>query len=648
MSATKDKLAARRAKELLETGLRLLFVLLVLSVSNASADEPQMRMQLDNDQIYIGESATLRIVVSDANDPPEIDLSGLEKDFSVEFLGRNESRSQQIVISNGRPQVTNNIKFVYPYRLTPKRAGRLEIPSLTVDADGFRISARGTLLNVLEPQDQDLVLLKISSTPKTVYPLQNVTIRLQVFVKAIPDPEYTDRDPVSIATTRELTIPWFSSDAVPKSLQPAQSLQDVVSPLIENRPRYGFEINGLSQREGFFSTRTLTFCPRPEREMRTDKSGKETEYWVYSFDREFIPQEQGEFSFGPVICKGRFISAVEDGAADAERIYAVSPTYNLRVKDIPLEGRPDSYIGTFGKFDFKSKLSPVRSRVGDPMTLTLTLRGKGALKQAIPPDINKIPEVAANFKTYEATQDTTADTRKFTYSLRPTSTEVTSFPPVSIAYFDVDMEEYVIKTSDEIPIEISQAEALSTDEIMSAPNDPAANEGIETNAAGLFGNQTDPAKLRNQSVDVRNWMYAWAGLLGFWCAGSMLIRRLQRRHGDTSALRRRRAVSRARKALAGIDTDSGGTLIDGIRSSIVGLVADVVECNESGLATRDVTEHLRALQLDDDEIQPVTQFLESCDASRYGGGADSDKLKSAADQVLNGLIRAFTRRQLLK
>ncbi len=112
-------------------------------------------------------------------------------------------------------------------------------------------------------------------------------------------------------------------------------------------------------------------------------------------------------TFGPVTLKGTFAAGVDPvKGAIGKDIYAVAKALLVNIKDVPEEGRPENYIGAIGRFQFDADLAPRKAKTGDPMTLTLTLSGQGTLDSITAPDLSNIPQIADNFKIYEATEQT--------------------------------------------------------------------------------------------------------------------------------------------------------------------------------------------------------------------------------------------------
>ena len=84
----------------------------------------------------------------------------------------------------------------------------------TVTADGRTLVGRKLQVEVLDPADQDVVILTITADRTWVYPLRPLVVTLSVLVKEVPPPA-ADVDPVSVqkrARPPALSIPWATDD----------------------------------------------------------------------------------------------------------------------------------------------------------------------------------------------------------------------------------------------------------------------------------------------------------------------------------------------------------------------------------------------------------------------------------------------------
>jgi len=552
----------------------------------------------------------------------------------------------------------------------PKRSGELKIPAPTAEVMGNVLQGQALTLQVVAPEDQDLAILEVAVDKESVYPMQPFTVNVNVAIKAMPDP-LAERDPVAVLAALSdrgsspmsmffdrrgveppaLSFPWVDDGKLPTGLEPVQPVRRWLGNLL-NRRGEGFSINGLLEfRASLFEDSPNTFMPEVRKTRRNDKSGQSVDHWEYSFQRGFVAKQVGEYSFGPATLKARFITQVNTrGEAELERVYAIAKPVAVTVRDIPLDGRPASYNGAIGQFQIESQLAPTKAKVGDPMTLTLTVRGQGTLDALTAPRLEDISEVAGHFRIHEGTEESDDEMRRFTYSLRPLDAGIERFPPVEMSYFDVDREEYVTLKTAEIPVEVGIAEELSSTEIAMANASPSGTRDVEIQKGGLMANHT-LASLRDDSVDPYRWFAGLGSLAGVYVIVVLVTQKARRLMGDPDLVRRRTAATRARGRLreARRRHADAAEEADSLRAAIVGLMADVAGIDEAGLTTGDVRERLLEMGADKAIVERLTAWCEACDAGRYGASAGAVQgLEDEAETLLVDVIRTFKNKNLLK
>ncbi|MBI3271506.1 MAG: BatD family protein [Planctomycetes bacterium] len=636
---------ASRLAPVLSVARFALFVLLAAPAGFAQ-DGPQVVAQLERAQIYEGESVVYRVSIENTENPSAPDLSAFS-DFVVEPAGDKSLNSRSVTIVNGR--VAESVRFgrEFYFRLTPKAAGLLQVPPPLATIDGQVVKGRAFTLKVVPPQDQDLALLDLSTDREAVYPLQPFTLTLRILVKDLPD-SHADRDPVSVQSAPPaLHVPWV--DPVPDGLEPTSDWQHWLG-AYQSRGDAGFSVNelGSNQLLSFFENRATAFHPKPRRLRRPTRNGQEAGYWEYSFPRVFLGKKTGEYAFGPVTLKGTFGREIDRrGRLAGEEVYAVAKRLTVTVKDVPREGRPPTYTGAIGRFDWGAELSPRRARVGDPLTLTLTLKGQGTLGEVSAPDLKSMPDVADGFRVYEATEESKGGARCFTYSLRPLKAEVKAFPAVPLSYFDVEKERFVTVSTPPLPVEVSPSERMMDGEVVARPREagPVRKE-IEARKEGIFANVNDLDAVRDESVRPGPRIAVVAGFFFAYLAALVVARRLRRWAGDPALRRRRAAAGRARARLrdarARVEANALREGTQELRGALVGLVADVADVPEAGLTTRDVGARLAAWSVAEDVARRTGAFLDACDGARYGAGdAVARGLTDEAESLLDALLRTL-------
>ena len=631
--------------------LPMLLCWALLAACQATAQQPELIVEIEKQEIYEGESVLYRVTLNHVDQPVEPELPGFT-DFLVAKLGEQSLDSQQITIINGVRRVVVRRGRQYSYRLTPRRNGDLEIPAPTAVVGTEELRGRVVALRVIPPADQDVVLLEFSVDKDRVYPMQPFRLKLTLAVKDLPG-EFAARDPLTVQSDPPvMQATWLDDQQMPAGIRADRSWREVLEPLASRRGN-GVQINNIGNSSVFslFESRATGFHPTPRRTRRQSAADVDTGYWEYAFERTLIPERLGQYAFSPVSVKGTFVTGMRSQRPVGERVFAVSSALTVTVQDVPPEGRPESYIGAIGQFSVRSELSPHSARVGDPMTLTLVVSGEGALAEARPPAIAGMAGVEGAFRMYEATEESQPKARRFTYSLRPLDTKITEFPAIPVSFFDVEQERYVTLHTAPIPLEISAAEQLADTEIVSAagPEGITGATNLQLREGGIFANELEV--LGNDRVRPEIWLRLWLGLVAGFIAVSLVITRVRQIRLQPDRQRRKAAYSRARTELKEARTHAQlqehRAACECLSHAVTGLVADYTNDRQAGLAPRDVAERLAAIGVADEISQPVLDLLDQCDALRYGvAGEDVVRLVEDADALMESLVNALKRHRV--
>jgi hypothetical protein len=112
---------------------------------------------------------------------------------------------------------------------------------------------------------------------------------------------------------------------------------------------------------------------------------------------------------------------------------AAAEPITLTVKPIPVAGRPPSFSGAVGE-GFSIEVAANRSvvRVGDPISLTVALRGTGNLESLALPDLSLNEGFSSGdfqLPTEQPAGSWDGSVRQFQVTVRVRNTSVTQVPP---------------------------------------------------------------------------------------------------------------------------------------------------------------------------------------------------------------------------
>lgn len=631
-------------------------VLAVLGVvSVCLGQEPSIVSQVDREAAYIGDQIVYSVQVNNAGESSEPDLGDI--DFKVESLGSSQSSRMTSFQDGNRIRRSVQHSVIFQYRFSPTMAGTFTLPAPTVTVDGVEVSGKPITITVIGPEEQHYVILEASVDKQTVYPLQPFTVSLTVAVRQ-PQGPYASRSPLSIQPQQpvQLTVPWLSDEQISAALRPGETISDILQPIV-NRPIRrsvdGMHINDVSVESGdafsFFSNRQRgVFLPKSTRTTRSTADEADAEFVEYKLQRSFSSQRIGEYVFSPSRMKGVFGTELVDGNVKAQQIFAVSNSLTVKVKNVPSQGRPDSYVGAIGAFRVNADLLPATASVGEPMTLTLSIFGEGTVADIRAPDINVVPGIADSFRTYDATEKTEANGRVFTYSLRALSEEVTEFPSLPVAYFDVNKEEYVSLATPAIPLTITAAQELATSDIVAGLPAVGGADQLRTSDAGLFANHSSLQTLRATNFSMSRWMTIWIAMIVGYFSLSFGLQRRQRLHADPDLVKRRNARGRAIESLKAVRVAAGSddsVSLEALSRIVATLISDYTGAAEAGMTSVDATAALSRFEIDSVLRERVTAFMEQGDAARFGaGGTDVKLVTEECDSLITDLSRELEKR----
>ena len=243
---------------------------------------------------------------------------------------------------------------------------------------------------------------------------------------------------------------------------------------------------------------------------------------------------------------------------EQRRLEVTSDPLTLNVQPLPEAGKPADFSGAVGTFDFEVKAAPLDVAAGDPVTVTLTMRGTGSLENVTPPTIPagdglRVVSAAANQPGSQPAAAANVAERTYEQVVIPERAGTMNLPALRFSWFDPTTGTYKTASHPVIPLVVSPRAAGSAPShvIGAAPPLPAAKP--ETLGHDLVFIKDTPGDLRPIGARRYRSVGFWAlqlGALLAWIAVVVFDQRRRRLHGDAGYARFTRAGREARVALA--------------------------------------------------------------------------------------------------
>ncbi|MFH1071373.1 MAG: BatD family protein [Candidatus Glassbacteria bacterium] len=136
------------------------------------------------------------------------------------------------------------------------------------------------------------------------------------------------------------------------------------------------------------------------------------------------------------------------------RIELVTDPVKVKVKPLPVEGRPDNFKGAVGDYDISLSLDKDQVKAGEALTLTVRIKGTGNIRSISELQLPPLD----GFDIYDSKTDEKVDksgalirgTKTFEYVIVPRNTGLFSWPALEFSFFDPRQEQYKTVRTKEI------------------------------------------------------------------------------------------------------------------------------------------------------------------------------------------------------
>ena len=451
----------------------------------ASAADVKLDVSAKRTQLYLGESMVLTVRVSGLKDASvEPDFSEL-RDCEVRLLGSHSSHSSNVNVVNGRLVRSSFTGRIFSYELTPSKVGSLSLGPVFLHHEGKLIRASGPTVKVIGVEDQEWVHVTVSASRESVLIDEPFEVTVTVAMKKLPG-QYAKADPMNPNNPPLITLPYLGEE-LPGLVSP--NVRRLLSPLqARTRDQPGFRINDFgAPQDSFGSLFDFGFSSRrtPSKFALTRKDTKRggIPYWEYTLKTRYVPKEEGEHTFGPVLFKGNvFVGVTPDRRGRERPVFAVGPAATVRIVPPPEEGRPESYVGVLGSnLTATAELDVQTCNVGDPLQLTVRISGNVNIDKLRPPPVWEQDSIIRRFKVYDDTMQTERNNGEVAYvwTVRPKEPGTYELPPIDVSFYNLSKRLYETVRTTAIPLRVNDVTVVGIEDVVNiGTNGPSSGVTI--------------------------------------------------------------------------------------------------------------------------------------------------------------------------
>ena len=502
------------------------------------------------------------------------------KNFQI-VSGPSQSISQSWI--NGNASFSQS----YSYIVKPLKKGEFLIPAASIKLNNKILKSKPVKVIVLDPVD-------IPKDPN--------------------DPSYIAQQNVHLVAEISKSSPYVGEGIyVEYRLYVSQNISVRDFSYTESPQYNGFwnqdiKIRGLTTKNGTYNGEPYRYVVLQKALLIPTKSGKLTIDPIKMDIVIGVPTGRGDF-FGNAIVR------------NITKSFASTKKF-IQSKELPIEGKPESFNGAVGDFNFIVSSSKNILKSNETATVSVKVTGNGNLKLFELPEI-KTPSELEVF-TPEQKEKINISSRGIRGSVTKNYTVVPQFrgkykiPSTEFSYFDLKEKKYVRLTSQDIFVDVLEGKELVTD------SDVPSNfkkDIVVTGANFRYIQTSSTLSLANESDFYTSKFYYLILILPllFIPVGIVIAKRNEARSNDVLGNKLRKADRLAKKYLSEAKKQLGTkeAFYVALEKALHNYLKAKLRIETSDISKEKITELLKNKSVDKSSIDSFIEVFNSCDMARY-------------------------------
>lgn len=318
----------------------------------------------------------------------------------------------------------------------------------------------------------------------------------------------------------------------------------------------------------------------------------------------------------------------------------------LDIRPLPAEGRPAYFSGAVGSFNLSAKTDRTQLKTNEPLTLSVTVTGKGnielidALPFSFPPDFEAFDPKVTNNISYN--QSGISGTRTFEYLVIPRNAGDFQIKSLNFAYFDPARKTYSTLSTPLFSIQVEKG-----------AEEPGgvSYSGVSQKNIQFIGSDIRHIRTGNLHLVPVNSLFLGSLPFILWLIIPfmlfiILLFTLQlnrKRRSNLALVRNRKANKIARKNLkkAGeyLKTNQASLFFEEVSRALWGYISNKFNMPLADLSIDNVHQRFSARGISEEPILQFTTVLEKCEYARFAPGEKTEKMHEIYQEALSVISR---------
>jgi len=363
-----------------------------------------------------------------------------------------------------------------------------------------------------------------------------------------------------------------------------------------------------------------------------------------------FPLREGSLTIGAPRIEGRTGFSLFSRRANA--VVRDGVPVEVKVLPLPTKGRPDAFEpGNVGRFTIQGALDKRSTKVGEPVTLTVTVSGEGNLRKVkITPfselDGARVYEPRVNDAVTSQAGRLVGE-RRWEVLILPQKEGTLEIPPVELHYFDPVAKEYRSRQTEALKVDVT-GRAASADAVGDDEPVDGQTETSHPSIGPLHLIRRHAALTSGATAVYDSWWFLAlliAVPIGF--VALIVVQRVRTyRDATRDVIRSRRAAQVARRALeeASKDGEEGGESgLSRVMKAVNEFFAHRFGRSVAGMTMDELRTFLLESGAEEALADRAVDLVDQCERARFagevGGGEGAAKIAKEAIELIGELDR---------
>ncbi|MFA4888921.1 MAG: BatD family protein [Candidatus Omnitrophota bacterium] len=568
-----------------------IFLWVISFVTSASAKEVNFEATVDRNKVSLGSSLQLNFTFNNTQEMPVLQLPQLEG-FESRYLGPFTK------ISNINGQASSSITHIYT--LIPVKNGIFNIGPFKLEYKGDTYSSGPVTIEVAEakaPQAggvetnaplaaQDInerIFLVIQPEKKQAYLNEPVPISLKLYVRGL--------------TLRDLRDLKFEHEGFALGeFQDRGEYQETAAGVNYAVREFATVIFGLRPGEFKLGPANLKCSLLAQKQSRRRGSSAADDF----FDTNIFDDFFGRYDIYPLELKSREVP--------------------ITISALPEAQKPENFSGAIGNFNLEVSVGPQEVKVGDPVTLKISVTGKGNFSTV------NAPKLAAeeNFKIYDPLVKQQQNQKYFEQIIMPNSETISEVPAVSFNFFNPSSGQYQVLSRGPFPLKVLPPDKEALSRIIEAGQSKTVLLREERIGRDIVYIKPQMGSPRERGVYFyKTKFFLWLHIIGLCVllAGYVLSKKSKRLKQDIRYARKLAAPKKARNGMrrAAIYLRQNKTkeFYDCVFATLQEYLGDKFHLPSQGITAGVIEDILKDKVISEEALNKIREIFRSCDLARY-------------------------------